>query len=218
MSAQSALGAYRDDGPLAAGISRVAGGRLRIDPALLTVAGIVPVAVVAALPGGGSRLALGAGVGWLILCVGASAGLPLSSRMSWLIPPLLRATEYALLLRLAVLADGALGLCYAFLAVVTFHHYDVVYRIRARGAAPPAWLRLAGGGWDLRLLVAYCLFAAGGLAIGLAAGAVLLGGLFVAESVRSWLPGSGQHLQQTRTRNGRPEQSALYQDDEADDE
>lgn len=28
----------------------------------------------------------------------------------------------------------------------------------------------------------------------------------------------GQHLQQTRTRNGRPEQSALYQDDEADDE
>lgn len=199
MSSWDALAAYRDDGPLAGAAGLVAGrlvegwaeagrpgarGRHR-DPTLLTVAGVLPVAAVAALPGG-ARPALGVGIGWLVCCAGAGAGQPLTGRRSWLVPPLLRAAEYGVLARLAVLAEIRLELCYAFLAVLAFHHYDVAYRIRTRGSRPPDWLRLAAGGWDGRLVVGYGLLLGGRLSPGFAVGAPLLGTLFVAESARSW--------------------------------
>ncbi|MEP6462834.1 MAG: DUF5941 domain-containing protein [Frankiaceae bacterium] len=209
MSAGSALVDYRDDGPVAVLVAamteRLAGGP-RPDPALLTVAGVVPVAVVAALPGGGPPALLGAGFGWLVLSAGAGAVGPLTARLDWLVPPLLRTVEYGLLLRLAGLNSGGLAGCYALLAAVAYHHYDVVYRIRTRRSAPPRWLQMAGGGWDGRLLAGYALFRAGRLAPGLKVGAGLLGGLFATESVRSWLP------------HRRDQQLAPYQDDEADEE
>lgn len=225
MSARSALVEYRDDGPLAALFGRIVGqrggGRTPIDPALLTLAGALPAGVLAALPAR-SRPALGVGLGWLVCCAGVGAGRPLDTRLGWLVPPLLRTAEYGLLLRMAVLDGGRLdggrlGRCYAFLAALAYHHYDVVYRIRTRGIPPPTWLRLAGGGWEIRLLAAYGLHLRGRLLPAMGLVAPVLGGLFVAESVRSWMPGSGAQAQRA-ARNSGPDQPALYQDGEADDE
>ena len=63
-------------------------------------------------------------------------------------------------------------LCFALLAVLAFHHYDTVYRLRHQRLAPPAWLRAAGGGWEGRVLVACVLALAGVLGPGLLVAAV----------------------------------------------
>lgn len=217
MSGRSALADYRDDGPLATLLGRTAGRRIRLDAVLLTGAGILPVAVVAALPNGGSRPALGASVGWLLVCAGAGAGAPPDTRLGWLVPPALRAVEYGLLLRLAVLADEPLPLSYAFLAVLAYHHYDLMYRRKSRGVAPPRWLRLAAGGWDLRLVAGYALLLAGKLGPGMVVGGTALGALFLTESVRSWTGGAGP-VGADGTDDGRRLASARYHDDEADEE
>lgn len=218
MSARTALVAYRDDGPLAALLGRAARRRIRADPALLTLAGIAPVSLVAARPDGGPRPALGLGLGWLVMCAGASSGRPLDTRLSWLVPPALRAAEYGLLLRLAALAGERLEPAYAFLAVLAYHHYDLMYRIRSRGTPPPRWVGWAGGGWDLRLLLAFAALRAGRLRPALALGTIALGGIFLAESVRSWTTGAPGPVGQSGAGDGRDHPAALYRDDEADDE
>jgi hypothetical protein len=119
---------------------------------------------------------------------GAGARHAQRGRFAWIVPPLLRALEYGLLLRLTVLGDhDALPSCFALLGVLAFHHYDTVYRLRHQRVAPPAWLGAAGGGWDGRLLVIYLLAVAGVLGVGLTVIAVALAVLFVSESVTSWL-------------------------------
>ena len=182
---------YRDDGPVAILLGRTGGDRVRVDPVLLTVAGLLPlVAIVVGSDRAPGTIppGLGLAIGWLVLCAGVAAGRPASTRLGWLVPPLLRLAEYAVLLVLVLLTDGQqLPVCFALLSVLSFHHYDTVYRIRARRAAPPMWVRLAGGGWDVRVLAAYVLLVIGGLAVGMGAAAVLLGVLYVGESVASWL-------------------------------
>ncbi len=218
MSARSALVDYRDDGPLAALLGRAARRRIRVDPALLTLVGVVPASLVAALPGGGRRPALGLGLGWLVLCAGAGAGAPLDTRLSWLVPPVLRAAEYGLVLRMADLAGERLETAYAFLAVLAYHHYDLMYRIRSRGTPPPRWVGLVGGGWDLRLLATFALLRAGRLRPALGVGAAALGGIFLAESVRSWTTGAPRPVGQSGSSAAGLHPAALYHDDEADDE
>jgi hypothetical protein len=113
-----------------------------------------------------------------------------SGRLAWLVPPLLRALEYGGLIALTALAaPDAMPICFALLGVLAFHHYDIVYRLRAQGQAPPEWLRTAGGGWEGRLLIAAVLALAGETALrgGLLAGAIILGVLFVGESIASWI-------------------------------
>ncbi|MGH3516728.1 MAG: DUF5941 domain-containing protein [Haloechinothrix sp.] len=108
-------------------------------------------------------------------------------RLGWLVPPLLRAVEYGALIAITVLFEpAALPACFALLAAVAFHHYDTVYRLRHQRIGPPAWLCLAGGGWEIRLLVAAVLAAIGGLGIGMTVAAIALGVLYVAESVAGW--------------------------------
>jgi hypothetical protein len=129
-----------------------------------------------------------AAVAFLIVVAGAAAPRAERGRLAWLVPPLLRALEYGILLRLVDLADpDALPACYALLGVLAFHHYDTVYRLKHQNAAPPTWLRMASGGWDGRLLVVYALAAAGALEPVLAVLALALAVLFVSESVVSWL-------------------------------
>ena len=48
---------------------------------------------------------------------------------------------------------------FALLCALAFRHYDLVYRLRHRGVAPPRWLDRAGGGWDGRLLAGFVLAA-----------------------------------------------------------
>ena len=202
----TALEVYRDDGPPALALARRL--RVRLDPAALLVLGGLPLAVVLAWPA--HKLSTGvaaAAIAWLVLVGGLGAGRAASPRWAWTVPPLLRALEYGALIKLTAITDpGAMPACYALLAVLAFHHYDAVYRLRHQRVPPPAWTRVAGGGWDGRLLVAAVLALTGGLAVAEVVAAVVLGVAFAAESIAGW------------TRYVRAERpSALYEQDELED-
>lgn len=204
----STLGVYRDDGPLAQLIGARLGRALGAGevPLTLLAAGLLGAVLITAgrpLP----ELAVGLAVAGCVVLAGAGAGRPHSGRFAWLVPPLLRAVEYAFLIRLTVLADpDALPLCFALLAALAFHHYDVVYRLRQQGVAPPAWTRAIGGGWEGRLIVAALLAALGALGSGMLVAAVALGAVYVGESTVTW------------ARYSRAERPAVIDDEEAQDE
>jgi hypothetical protein len=198
---------YRDDGPLA----RFLGGALEnvpVSAAALTLLAALPLAAML-LSGGarGSAAALGATTAWAILAGGVASGRPHSGRFAWLVSPVLRALEYGSLLGFAVLAGpSAVPLSFALVAVLTFHHYDTVYRLRHQGVAPPAWLSLAGGGWDGRILVGYLLLVTGTLRPGFIVLAVVLGVTYLVESIVSW------------ARFSQPQRPSPYADEEDEDE
>jgi Family of unknown function (DUF5941) len=108
--------------------------------------------------------------------------------LAWLVPPAVRTLEYGFLIALTALAEPeAMPICFAFLGVLAFHHYDTVYRLRHQDQAPPAWVQAAGGGWDGRMLAASVLAAVGALEIGLLVASVALALLYVSESASSWV-------------------------------
>lgn len=186
----TALDEYRDDGIVAGPLGRALGPALPALPAqpvvftLLAGVPLLVLAVTGRLEGWAPLLAAGCAV----LLAGAVAGRSLVGRLDWLVPPLLRTLEYCSIAAVtASVAPQAMPLCYALLAALAFHHYDTVYRLRHRRVPPPDWLRLVGGGWDVRLLVVAVLAAVGLLDYGLAIGAAVLGVLFVGESVAGWL-------------------------------
>jgi hypothetical protein len=115
----------------------------------------------------------------LVVLGGASRGGDLErDRFRWAVAPLLRAGEYAALIWLG----PAAGFC--VLLALAVHHYDIVYRLRYQGRTPPEGL---GGGWELRLVIAWILLVADALPDGFYVLGGILGALFVAESVASWL-------------------------------
>ena len=125
-------------------------------------------------------------VAWVVLVGGLAAGRPLTDRLRWTVPPVLRAIEYAGLLWIgAVAGDDALPATFALLAAITYHHYDTVYGFRHRGVTAPAWVdgRAAGTG---RLVLAVVLLVAGALPAAFWILAALLAVLFVAETVAEW--------------------------------
>jgi uncharacterized protein DUF5941/CDP-alcohol phosphatidyltransferase-like enzyme len=177
---------FRDDGPLALGLSRL-GLRPPLPPVALTLLGAVPL-VVAVVVGGAflPQWALLPGLVSLVVLGGLAGGRP-DGRFDWATPGILRALEYGLLLWMAVLAHGpAVRSCFALLAVLAFHHYDSVYRLR-QGRPAPAWLNLAGAGWDGRLILAYVALVLAASTAGMALAAGLLTVLYMAESASGWL-------------------------------
>ena len=133
--------------------------------------------------------------------------LQIRGRFSWLVPGLIRALEYGMLILTAALAHGdAMKACFGLLAVLAFHHYDTVYRLRQQGAPPPAWVSLAGAGWDGRIILAFVALLAAVTTAGMAVAAVLLAVLFVGESVLSW------------THHARADQPLTYADEEDENE
>jgi hypothetical protein len=103
------------------------------------------------------------------------------------LPLLVRAVEYGGLVTLTFAADrDAMPACFAFLAAIAFHHYDSIYREGVGRPAPP-WIGLVGGGWEVRLLVAGILAAAGVLEAGLIVAAATLGSVYAAEAAVSWI-------------------------------
>ena len=202
------LGVYRDDGPLALWIGATLGRPLPSGGAPLALLGAVLLGIALAVaepPGPGALVAVALGACVLLASMGARH--PEGGRFAWIAPPLLRALEYAFLIRLTLLEDpDALPLCFALLAVLAFHHYDAVYRLRQQGAAPPAWTRVAGGGWECRMIVAFVLAALGVLGPGVLVLALALAALWVGESVSSW------------TRYARAERPAVIDDEEGQDE
>ncbi len=204
----STVRVYRDDGPLAELIGARLGRPVPLGEVPLAVLGVTLMGLVLAAAGRPlPELAVGAAVAGSVVLAAAGAHRPHSGRFAWLVPPLLRLLEYAFLIRLTVLADpDALPLCFALLSALAFHHYDVVYRLRQQGSAPPAWIQAVGGGWEGRLIVGALLAALGALGPGMLVAAVALGAVYVGESTISW------------TRYSRAERPAIIDEEEAQDE
>ncbi len=182
-----ALSAYRDDGPLAQWLGAVARA-LRLPAFATTVAAVAALAAGLVLDGRETGLATVAGVTAFVVLAAAPAATEREGRLGWLVPPLLRAAEYGFVVALSRRGGAAaLPAVYALLAAVAFHHYDIVYRLRHQRVAPPAWVRWIGLGWDGRTAVVAALAVAGVLPLGAALLAALLGAVFVAESVASWV-------------------------------
>lgn len=87
-----------------------------------------------------------------------------AARGAWAIPAALRLLELGTVavIALAWLPAGTV-LAFWWIAIIAFHHYDVLYRAM-QGVATPRWLTWAGLGWDGRTLL-IVLAALGGLAV-----------------------------------------------------
>jgi phosphatidylglycerophosphate synthase len=195
------LTAYRDDGPVALALGRI---RVPAPATLLVFAGIALPALAVVIGGAGASWALvAAAIAWLVLLGGLSSSRPQQDRLRWIVPPALRVAEYGGLLWIAAVAgpDAVPGV-FALLCAITFRHYDIVYRLRQRGVAPPHWLNRAAGGWDGRVLAGLALAAAGAVPAGLDVAAALLAVAFIGESAASWMT------------FGRTQQTPVYEDEE----
>jgi hypothetical protein len=197
---------YRDDGPLARIVGR-AGGAISVPAMALLLAGLVPLAVAAAVEGEGASTGLAAAVlAWLIACHGVTSARWPRESFTWAVPPLVRLGEYAGIVWIAALAgDDALPAAYALLATLAFRHYDLVYRRRHRAEVPPAWLNAVALGWEGRLVLAWLLLALGALPEAMFVWAALLAVVSVAETVAAW------------KRFGRVPRPAEYDDVEEDE-
>lgn len=202
------LTSYRDDGPLATLIGRAAGRVTPVPAPVLTLLGAAVLAAALATSSAGlPRPLLGAGTAICVILVGISAGRTGRGRLDWGVPPMLRGLEYGGLLGFAILAGpDAVRACFVLLAVLAYHHYNTVYRLRQQNLSPPTWLRFSGGGWELRLLLAYVLLVVGHLAIAMLVAAVVFACMYGVETAVNW--------QRFRIAT-RP---ALYEDEEDEEE
>jgi hypothetical protein len=198
------LSLYRDDGPL----GRAIGAALRpvadAPQALLILAAATPMFVLLILDGDGApHAAVGAVLAWLVLVGGATSGAPPADAFRWVTPPLLRVTEYAGLMWIGSLAgESSQPAAFALIGALAFRHYDLVYRLRTLGVAPPRWIGDLALGWDGRLVLGYILLVAGALPAGFFIAAGLLATAFVTESIVGW------------RRFGRSPQPVTYEDEE----
>jgi hypothetical protein len=174
---------YRDDGPIARTLARL---RLPLPPlAPVLVGGLPLAAAIAATGDDASHGLIAAAVAWFVAWAGLSSGAPHSDRIRWAVPPALRLAEYASVIWIAANAgDSSLPAAFAYLSVLTFRLYDLVYRLRHQGVAPPDWLGF--GGWDGRLVLALILLLAGALPAGFFVAAALLAVVYALESAASW--------------------------------
>jgi Family of unknown function (DUF5941) len=184
----SVLEVYRDDGPLAAAIGAAAGRVVPLNPVALPLVAAVPLfAVIAATGDGAPRGVVAGAVAWVVVLGGLASARPLSGRLRWTVPPALRGIELGALLWMgAVAGSSSAPAAFALLCAIVYHHYDTVYGMRHRGVTRPRWVRVAGGGWDGRLLVAVVLLLAGALPAGFFVMAGLLAVLFVGETITEW--------------------------------
>ena len=198
------LSLYRDDGPLGRAIGAMLRPVADAPQALLIVAAAAPMFVLMILEGdGASHAAVGAVLAWLVLVGGATSGAPPADAFRWATPPLLRLAEYAGLLWIGSLAgEDSQPAAFALICVLAFRHYDLVYRLRHTGIAPPGWLGDLALGWDGRLVLGYILLVAGALPAGFYIAAGLFATAFVAESIAGW------------RRFGRGQQPVTYEDEE----
>jgi hypothetical protein len=177
---------YRDDGPLALALGRVAGARVPVPAMALLLLGVGAILALAAFVGRDASTGLAAvAVAWLVLTLGLTSGRWPKESFHWAVPPLVRLGEYATLAWLGAIAD-AVPAAFALICALTFRHYDLVYRLRHRAEVPPRWLNLLAAGWDGRVIIAWLLLALGALPEAMYVWAGLLGAVSVAETVVAW--------------------------------
>jgi len=114
---------------------------------------------------------------------------PPGPRWGWLIPPLLRAGEYGVVVAAAVVSGAGVGAaCYAYLLAVIWHHYDSANRLRrgAPGVAASPMTRFAG--FELRTVAVALLACAGAtvFTVTAVALAVAMAVLAVAQGLIMW--------------------------------
>lgn len=177
------LSLLRDDGRICVLLGRIAPGA--VPPLLPALTGALIVGTLL-LAGRGqlTGITLFAPVAALLLS-GLASGHPHDGRFDWLVPPVLRVTEYGYLAVLG-LASGVPGpLVSILLVVVACLHRDDVAR-PAAGTVRTDGVRAAGLGWEGRMLV----IAVGGAFHALAPAYGILTGylvvLLVHEAVRTW--------------------------------
>jgi len=182
-----ALVLYRDDGLLARALARL--GSQRVPALLPLLAAAVPMAALLIADGDEApRGLVAAAVAWAVLLGGISRGCTHVFRLSWLVPPVMRALEYGSMFGIAAATSpDTPDAAYALIAVVAFRHYDLVYRLKQRGEVPPTWVNRASGGWDGRLVVATLFMLAGLLPGAMFALAAVLAVLLIGESVHGWV-------------------------------
>ena len=168
--------------------ARVLGPRVALPALVLLALAALPGTLAILVTGAdASRGVVTAAIVWAVLAGGASGGRPVSGALRWAVPPALRAIEFGGLLWIAAVAGpSSYPAAFALLFAVAFHHYDIVYGTRHRGRPMTGPLQAVAGGWDGRLLAAVVLLLAGALPEAFYAAAIVLGVLFVSESVIEW--------------------------------
>ena len=155
-------------------------------PLPLMVSAVIPLVVVLAVAReSGHAAVVGLALLWFVAVAGAGSKLPRAGRFDWAVPALLRATEYAVVIRLAALRGDGLA-AFVFLAAVVYHHYDIVYRVHTTQRELPRWRVVAAGGWPARLTLVFLLDTVGGFDVGLYAAAAVIGVTALIGSGLSW--------------------------------
>jgi hypothetical protein len=187
---RSRVVAYRDDGLLARAMGLPVAGQLPPLPPAVAGAFVTGVLLVVGVAGA-DGLAVFAPATALLLA-GPGSSHRHDGRLDWLVPPILRLTEYGFIACVGFAHRVPPVLTFAVLGAIAFHHYDTTYRIRQQ-VYPPPWLSSAGLGWEGRML----LVAVGGVldavSVVFALLALYLWALFGWESLTCWLvaPRSG---------------------------
>ncbi|WP_406865502.1 DUF5941 domain-containing protein [Streptomyces sp. HUAS MG47] len=191
--AARALYDLTDSGPLAELAARLLGRRLPLPPLVSAVLGAALLIAVAWTQPVGSGWTIAAAGGYALLA-GCAVARPLKGSLDWMVPPVLRAAEYGVVLLLAARSGvpHAVPAAFGLVAAVAYHHYDTVYRIRGGTGAPPAWLVRTVGGHEGRTLLVTVLAALTATAgddftTALAALAAAVALVVVVESVRFWV-------------------------------
>nr|WP_247658391.1 DUF5941 domain-containing protein [Micromonospora sp. U56] len=175
---------HRDDGPLAARLPVV---RPMGPLTLAVLAALGPAALlVAALLTDDGGLRWWVPVALLVLLVaGLGAGAAHNGPLDWLVPAALRAGEYLFAIAVGVVGGAPAWLVFAYVLVLTLHHYDLTARLEKRQAAPP--LHRWTLGWEGRSVLLALAAIVGIVSISLATlGTYLLVG-FVASVVLAWV-------------------------------
>lgn len=105
----------------------------------------------------------------------------------WAIPAILRFVELGTAAAIGVLwFPDLLPLVFAWMAIVAFHDYDLLYRA-LQGAAMPTWITLLGFGWDGRTILLVVTGIVGVIATVLGVGVVWLAAILVVVASAQWL-------------------------------
>lgn len=179
---------YRDDGPLAMLLGTTVGRLIPVPPLPLGLIGAAGLLAMAAAKGDtASDGTVAAAIAWFVLWAGVSSGRPHTDRFAWALPGIVRVGEYGALIWIGTtVSESASAGAFALIAALAFRHYDLVYRSRFQGRPPAAWLDVAIGGWDGRLVVVTILLAADALPAALFVLAGVVAVVLVSECVVSW--------------------------------
>jgi phosphatidylglycerophosphate synthase len=183
------LDTMREAGPAATAIAR-AGSARPAAPIALPLVGVVVLAaaLAASIRTGSAVLPLPGALAFALLAA-LGGRHPPDPRWGWLVPPALRAAEYATVIVAAGACGAGVGaVTYAYLLAVIWHHYDSVYRSRHRIAKAGQSVLAGLGGFEVRIVAVAALAAAGASAytVGAAALAGLLAVVAVARGRDMW--------------------------------